>query len=32
MSLKHRGRAQGDPVTYQTQLPAGGVQMETFLP
>ena len=32
MSLKHRGRAQGDPVTYQTPLPAGGVQMETFLP
>ena len=32
MSLKHRGRAKGDPVTYQTPLPAGGVQMETFLP
>ena len=32
MSLKHRGRANGDPVTYQTPLPAGGVQMETFLP
>ena len=32
MSLKHRGHAKGDPVTYQTPLPAGGVQMETFLP
>ena len=32
MSKKHRGRAKGDPVTYQTPLPAGGVQMETFLP
>ena len=26
------GHAKGDPVTYQTPLPAGGVQMETFLP
>lgn len=32
MSMKHRGHAKGDPVTYQTPLPAGGVQMETFLP
>jgi len=32
MSKNHRGRAKGDPVTYQTPLPAGGVQMETFLP
>lgn len=32
MSLKHRGRAKGDPVMYQTPLPAGGVQIETFLP
>ena len=32
MSKKHRGHANGDPVTYQTPLPAGGVQMETFLP
>lgn len=32
MSKKHRGHAKGDPVTYQTALPAGGVQMETFLP
>ena len=30
MSKKHRGHAKGDPVTYQTPLPAGGVQMETF--
>lgn len=32
MSRQHRGRAKGDPVTYQTPLPAGGVQLETFLP
>lgn len=32
MNKKHRGCAKGDPVTYQTPLPAGGVQMETFLP
>lgn len=32
MSKKHRGHAKGDPVMYQTPLPAGGVQMETFLP
>lgn len=32
MSKKHRGQVNGDPVTYQTPLPAGGVQMETFLP
>ena len=32
MSKKHRGRATGDAVTYQTPLPAGGVQLETFLP
>ena len=32
MSKKHRGHAKGDPVTYQTPLPAGGVRMETFLP
>ena len=32
MSKKHRGHAKGDPVTYQTPLPAGGVQIETFLP
>ncbi|WP_045726768.1 hypothetical protein [Xanthomonas sp. GPE 39] len=32
MSKQHRGRVTGDPVTYQIPLPAGGVQMETFLP
>jgi len=32
VSKKHRGQVKGDPVTYQTPLPAGGVQMETFLP
>lgn len=32
MSRKHRGRAKGDPVTYQTPMSAGGVQLETFLP
>ena len=32
MSKKHRGRIKGDPVTYQTLLPAGGVQLETFIP
>lgn len=32
MSRKHLGRAKGDLVTYQTSLPAGGVQIETFLP
>ncbi len=32
MSRKHRGRVKGDPVTYQTPIPAGGVQLETFVP
>ena len=32
MSRKHRGKFQGDPVTYQTPLPAGGVKLETFIP
>uniref|UniRef100_UPI0005F2B535 hypothetical protein n=1 Tax=Xanthomonas sp. MUS 060 TaxID=1588031 RepID=UPI0005F2B535 len=32
MSNQHRGRITGDPVTYQIPMPAGGVQMETFLP
>ncbi len=32
MSRKHRGQFQGDPVTYQTPLPAGGVKLETFIP
>ena len=32
MSKKHRGRIKGDPVTYQLPSPAGGVQLETFVP
>lgn len=32
MSKKHRGQAKGDPVTYQRPTPAGGVQLETFMP
>jgi len=32
MSRKHRGRYQGDAVTYQLPSPAGGVQLETFVP
>ena len=32
MSKKHRGRIKSDPVTYQLPTPAGGVQMETFVP
>jgi hypothetical protein len=32
MSGKHLGRAKGDPVTYQRPAPAGGVQLESFLP
>ena len=32
MSSKHRGKIQGDPVTYRTPLPAGGVKLETFIP
>ena len=32
MSKKHRGRFKGDPVTYQLASPAGGVQLETFVP
>ena len=32
MSRKHRGQFQGDPVTYQIPLPAGGVKLETFIP
>ena len=32
MSKKHRGRIKGDPVTYQLPTPAGGVQLETFVP
>ncbi len=32
MSKKHWGRYQGDAVTYQLPSPAGGVQLETFVP
>lgn len=32
MSKKHRGWFKGDPVTYQLPNPAGGVQLETFVP
>ena len=32
MSKKRRGRFKGDPVTYQLPNPAGGVQLETFVP
>jgi len=29
---RHRGRIDGEPVTYQLPSPADGVQLETFLP
>ena len=32
MSTKHRGRFNGEPITYPIRGPAGGVQMETFIP
>ncbi len=32
MSTKHRGQVKGNAVTYKLPSPAGGVQMETFLP
>ena len=32
MSKKDKGLLTGDPVTYQIPSPAGGVQMETFIP
>lgn len=32
MRRKHRGQVKGDPVTYQLPGPAGGVQLETFVP
>ncbi len=32
MSKKYRGQAKGDPVTCQRPTPAGGVQLETFMP
>lgn len=32
MAKKDKGVVTGDPVTYQIPSPAGGVQMETFIP
>jgi len=32
MSKKHRGRFKGEPTTYQLPSPAGGIQLETFVP
>ncbi|CBJ49579.1 hypothetical protein [Ralstonia solanacearum] len=32
MSRNHRGRILGEPVTWSLPLPAGGVQLETFVP
>ena len=32
MAKKDQGVLTGKPVTYQTPSPAGGVQMETFIP
>jgi len=32
MAKKDKGTITGDPVTYQIPAPAGGVQMETFVP
>lgn len=32
MAKKDKGLLTGDPVTYQTPSPSGGVQMETFIP
>ncbi len=32
MAKKDKGLLTGDPITYQTSSPAGGVQMETFIP
>jgi hypothetical protein len=32
MAKKDKGLMTGDPITYQTPSPAGGVQMETFIP
>lgn len=32
MSRQHRGQYQGNAVTYQMPSPAGGVQLETFIP
>jgi len=32
MAKKDKGMMTGEPVTYQIPAPAGGVQMETFIP
>lgn len=32
MSRKHRGQFRGDSITYKLPSPAGGVQLETFIP
>ena len=32
MATKHTGKITCDPVTYQIPSPAGGVQMETYIP
>ena len=32
MAKRDKGTLTGDPVTYQIPAPAGGVQMETFIP
>ena len=32
MAKKDKGLITGEPVTYQIPAPAGGVQMETFIP
>ena len=32
MAKKDKGVQTGEPVTYRTPMPAGGVQMETFIP
>ncbi len=32
LSKKHRGQVKGEPITYQLPGPAGGVQLETFVP
>ena len=32
MAKKDKGLLTGDPITYQTPSPAGGVQIETFIP
>jgi hypothetical protein len=32
MAKQDKGKMTGDPVTYQIPAPAGGVQMETFIP